>query len=404
MSAVANDKEVDEALHELLDSRLVSINANKTSPVWQYFAMVKDRSITCNGIQYVYCCLLCLKKRPGKFLDSLVAIYNDTSGNAHKHIASTHSSLHLVHKCQSLEPKQLILISTSTSVSTNNIRAFIESNNDAIIKRVHVLIAQLVVNRKAPLSLATYVDQNEVIQVALYLKSGSYIPMMPDKIDHALISMFSKFTMCVNALIMKARAMYMPASYNELTDEYVGFSCGWLVVCHDGQDSIIKQFFNVFVYKIDLQSWIRYKLAPGLAMLDGHNAQACNNAAMAILKCYGICCSDIVLLINGTTNAFIATGRLIANANDTCNTHLANLACDHTTGKRKRTLNKEIVDSFEECKDLCLAVRRMIGYVWNKKAKSRKINSEKRNEQIGYNVIKVGVDNDTRISGYERMY
>ena len=59
-------------------------------------------------------------------------------------------------------------------------------------------------------------------------------------------------------------------------------------------------------------------------------------------------------------------------------------------------LNKEIVDSFEECKDLRLVVCRMIRYVWNKKTKSRKINYEKRNEKIGYIVIKVGVDNDTR--------
>jgi hypothetical protein len=80
------------------------------------------------------------------------------------------------------------------------------------------------------------------------------------------------------------------------------------------------------------------------------------------------------------------------------------LGCDHATGKRKRTVNKEIVDSFKECEDLHLAVRRMIGYVWNKKVKSHKINYEKRNEQIRYNVIKVGIDNDTRISGYERMY
>jgi hypothetical protein len=42
-------------------------------------------------------------------------------------------------------------------------------------------------------------------------------------------------------------------------------------------------------------------------------------------------------------------------------------------------LNKEIVDLFEECKDLLLAVRRMIEYIWNKKAKSRKINYEKCN-------------------------
>ncbi len=77
--------------------------------------------------------------------------------------------------------------------------------------------------------------------------------------------------------------------------------------------------------------------------------------------------------------------------------HLANLACDHAIRKRNRTVNKEIVDSFVECEDLRLVVRRMIGYVWNKKAKSRKINYEKRNEQISYNVIKVGIDNDKHL-------
>jgi hypothetical protein len=82
-------------------------------------------------------------------LDNLVAIYNGTTGNVHKHMASMHSSLHLAHKRQSLEPKQLISISTSAFASTNNIRAFIKSDND-------------VVNRKAPLSFAIDVDLNEV--------------------------------------------------------------------------------------------------------------------------------------------------------------------------------------------------------------------------------------------------
>ncbi len=163
ISASANDGEVDEAPHEPLDSRLVPISVNKTSSAWQYFAMVKDGPITHNKIQYVYCCLLCLKKCPHKFLDSLVAIYNDTTDNAHKHIASRHPSLHLARKHQSLEPKQLISISTSTSVSTNNICAFIKNGNDAVIERVHALVAWLVVNRKASLSLATDVNLNEVI-------------------------------------------------------------------------------------------------------------------------------------------------------------------------------------------------------------------------------------------------
>ncbi len=139
-------------------------------------------------------------------------------------------------------------------------------------------------------------------------------------------------------------------------------------------------------------------------MLNGHNAQACNDAAMAVLKCYGIRYNDIVLSINDTMNTSLATSRLIVGADGTCNMHLVNLACDHATRKWKRTVNKEIVDSFEECDDLRLAMCRMIRYVWNKKAKSRKINYKKHNEQISYNVIKVGINNDTRISSYVRMY
>jgi hypothetical protein len=105
ISAPTNDEEVEQALHESLDSRLVLINANKTLLMWQYFAMVKDEPIMRNKIHYVYCCLLCLKKCPHKFLDSLVAIYNDTTSNVHKHIASRHPSLHLACKHQSFEPK-----------------------------------------------------------------------------------------------------------------------------------------------------------------------------------------------------------------------------------------------------------------------------------------------------------
>jgi hypothetical protein len=58
--------------------------------------------------------------------------------------------------------------------------------------------------------------------------------MTPSKINRVLISMFSKLTMCVNALIIKACTMYMPVGYDELVDEYVGSNYGWLMVCHDG--------------------------------------------------------------------------------------------------------------------------------------------------------------------------
>ncbi len=104
ISTAANDGEVNQAPRELFDSRLMLVNANKTSLVWQYFTMVKDGWITCNGIRYIYYCFLCLKKHPCKFLDCLVTIYNGTIDNAHKHITSTHPNVHLALKCQSLEP------------------------------------------------------------------------------------------------------------------------------------------------------------------------------------------------------------------------------------------------------------------------------------------------------------
>jgi hypothetical protein len=161
----------------------VPVDANKTLLMWQYFVMVKDGPITRNKIQYVYYCLLCLKRHPCKFLDSLVTIYNSTTGNACKHITSTHLSLHMVRRRQSLEPKQLISISTFTSASTNNIHTFIKSGNNAVIKCVHTLIAQLVINYKSSLLLTNNVDLNEVIQATLYLKPRSYILMTPDKIN-----------------------------------------------------------------------------------------------------------------------------------------------------------------------------------------------------------------------------
>jgi hypothetical protein len=58
--------------------------------------------------------------------------------------------------------------------------------------------------------------------------------MTPGKIDHTFISMLSKFTMCINVLIVKARAMYMLVDYDKLVDKYTSSSCGWLVVYHDG--------------------------------------------------------------------------------------------------------------------------------------------------------------------------
>jgi hypothetical protein len=68
-------------------------------------------------------------------------------------------------------------------------------------------------------------------------------------------------------------------------------------------------------------------------MPDGHNAQACNNMAMVVVKHYSIRRNDIVLSTNDMTNVSIATDQLIANSDGICNIHFKNLACNHVTRK-----------------------------------------------------------------------
>ncbi len=43
-------------------------------------------------------------------------------------------------------------------------------------------------------------------------------------------------------------------------------------------------------------------------MPNKHGAKVCNNVAMAVLKCYGIHRSDIILPVNDTTNVFVTIG------------------------------------------------------------------------------------------------
>jgi len=77
-------------------------------------------------------------------------------------------------------------------------------------------------------------------------------------------------------------------------------------------------------------------------MPDGHNAQACNDAAMAVLKRYGIRHSDIILSINDTTNTSLATNRLIVSTDGTCNMHLANLVATMRLGSEKGQLTRRL--------------------------------------------------------------
>jgi hypothetical protein len=273
--------------------------------------------------------------------------------------------------------------------------------DDRILQSVHALTARLIVNKFLPLAIASADEFTEVIQAATHLKPGTYTRLTRQKLNACLVSMFATFASTVTTMIVAARALHMP---NGVDDELGCPLPGWLTVCHDGWDSTIKQFFGVSVYWIDPHTFNRYKLALGLAVPNGHRADECEEAAMEVLGRYGITKNDIFATVNDTTNASVATGRLLAGENGDCTMHVANLVCDHAMGKRTRSKNKQIVDSFPECESVREKVIKSIKYIFCKRAKSRSDAYKKRNELFGMHTIRIGLPNDTRISGTELMY
>ena len=131
-----------------------------------------------------------------------------------------------------------------------------------------------------------------------------------------------------------------------------GIHVAWLVVCHDGWDSVIKQsVIGVSVYFIDPVCWVCYKLALSLVVPTGHGVEACAGAAWVVLWRYGIRQEDIDRSMNDTTNAPVATGRMLVGRNGTRDMHVANLMAYHTSGKRVRTEEDRIVvDEFPRAK------------------------------------------------------
>ena len=100
--------------------------------------------------------------------------------------------------------------------------------------------------------------------------------------------------------------------------------------------------------------------------------------------------------IKDTTNASVATGRRLTGEDGDCHMHMANLFADHACGKQTRSESHVIIDSFPPCESLRVKARKLAKYVFSKKAKSCQVRYKK--------TIRIGLDNDTRISGTEMMF
>ena len=376
------------------------IKKTGSSWVWHHIWMLKNgpmknsRKKLCS-----YACKLCIDSGKKKFIDCLISLHNGAPANGNKHLLTCHKSV--VSQAPDVKPNLVDSHAAwSGSATKNPIMAnFLGKGNLAVQERVDVLLAQLIVNKRCPLMLAISDDMKAVLSAATYLSPGSYVPMTRGKLDKILIQMFGSFIAHVKGLIIRARAQFIGSDTG-----YTQQNPGFLTIASDGWDSEIKAFFGVSIFFIDPQSWRLTKLAVGLATPENHSAQACHDAALEVLSRYGIKKEDIFCSVNDTTNAAVSTGRLLSGEKGDCSMHMANLVTDHATGKKTRSVNRVVVDSFPACNDIRNKVRNMIKYITSKKAKARMKAYRVRNEQVGMGTIRMGIDNDTRIAGTMFMY
>ena len=372
------------------------------------------------GIPCEFVCRLCYEDKANiPVMDCVVALHNNGISNGISHLQCKHrlSDPAAELKNKAATPMKLnysiaaASMQQSSSPSSVNLYKFLSGGNDLQLRHVHSLAARLVVNNKLPISITTSDDFNALIDAASNLKIGTYVPMTKRKMDYLLVQMFSSFIADVRALITTTRALFVhdtPAKSGNKNaaagDAGHHQRRGWMIVCHDGWDSSLKQFFGVSVFFINPATWVQYQLALGLATPDGHGAEVCAEAAFHVLARYGIQPSDIYASVNDTTNSAVATGRVLARKDGDCMMHMCNLVADHASGKKVRTRQKVVVDEFAECEALRQKTHAMIKFITSKKAKQRMINYRSRNAQAGKQTIRLGLDNDTRIGGTRRMY
>jgi hypothetical protein len=369
------------------------VKVKKAGWAWEYIYLLKDGPIIKNKIEYHYACKPCLDQPHSKLSDCLIKLHKHNISNGIAHIKKYHQNL--VPKQQTPVAKIQISQESTPCTSRKIMDNFVQLGNDSVIKRVHFLVARFIINARLPLSLALNEDLTSAFEAASHVRAGTYSPMSTRALDGYIVSMFSSFIEDVSVLVATTRALYTSAD---------GITHGWLTVCHDGWDSDSRQYFGVSIFFINPSTWLRYGLSVGMATPESHGAEECATAIKDVLSRYGIVQSDIFARVNDTTSASVATGRILAGEDGTCIMHVSNLVADHATGKRTRRKGGAVVDEFPECEMLRKKVASLIKYITSKKAKARWKSYRSRNKVVGQKVIRLSLDNDTRISGTIRMY
>ncbi|GMH46135.1 hypothetical protein BSKO_14099 [Bryopsis sp. KO-2023] len=281
-------------------------------------------------------------------------------------------------------------------VLQNMLRAGVEG----VLEQVHVRVARFQIKNGIAERHHNSEDLTALLQEATRLPPNGYVSVGRHKLARIERQTFADFVLNVRKLVANAREIFIKHGNRDDPN----FKYSFATIGHDGWESTLRSFYGVSLFFINPVSWELERLALGLARPASHSDEDCKAAIMTVAERYGIVPNDLFRASNDTASAAVAISRELVGEEGDCKMHVISLAIEHAIGKRTRTKSKQIVDSFEPVELIRRKGRALIKYITSKKAKKRWDNYVALNEAMGHKVIRLPLDNDTRVNGTQRMF
>jgi hAT family C-terminal dimerisation region len=281
---------------------------------------------------------------------------------------------------------------------------FREKGDQQVLQDYHFLVAQFVTNNNISTRTVTRPTEcpefQEMMEYAM--RNGPQLLRMVNR-HMGRFSFLSNQRKMWNTLLA-AISMYVEAtriSYKNILKKRIPF----IVVSHDIWDSKAKEVLGVSIFFYS-PAWQRNFCIPiGLEVVEDKTSDGTAAKTIELLELVGVEPDDIFRGTNDTTNSALKTSRILAHGEEgTCAMHETQLAFDHAIGRKTRSKNNVIVDSFPECEAVRLKSLAAAGWLMDKKSKSRYLHYLKLMAQAARQCIKIRIPNKTRAAGTQLHY
>ena len=369
----------------------------KTSPLWDYLYQVSKQPAEGKPIssnQYV--CKLCYEDSSKKLDACLIKLCNRNISNCWSHMQRKHPTVAEMFRSQNPSVKK--------RASDGDIRDYFGATtnpNALTAERMDAQLMKTVVSMNLPDRCAWNDNMRDLVKMAIRFgrlpDSHKYKPCGRYKFKRHRAEYFTLFTDLVKEHVDMAREAHA------LPD---GTKMPFISVGHDIWDAISKEKLGVSIFFFNPITWKYYRLAVGLVDPSSHKAVEISEETIQVLGRYGIVAkTDLFRSVNDNTNAAVAAGRLLSSegCDGQCTMHLVQLAIGHALGLKTRSNNRIVVDKFQHGADIIKIARDVVAFLNPKKSHSNFVLFKQTAKEWGLDVIKMDLDNETRVSGALRL-